>query len=87
MDTLLSRDFYFCLVQPFVVPDVTGSPDKKPILYILQSFLKFASPSLSPWIYALPSCLPLLDVCLLLITLFKLSCTYFHSFLPPTMLH
>lgn len=84
---LLSRDFYLCFVHSFIVPDVTGSHNKRPILYILRAFLQFTSPSLSLRIYALPSCLPLLDVCLPLpINLFKLSSTYYQSFLPPTLL-
>lgn len=33
-----SKDFYLCLVQTFILPDVTGSPSKRPLLYILQSF-------------------------------------------------
>lgn len=59
----------------------------KDLFYIYSRvFLQFASPSPRPWIYVLPSSLPLLDVCLLPITLFRLSCTFFHSFLPLTML-
>lgn len=51
-----------------------------------RDFLQIDSPSLRAWIYTLPSSLPLLDVCFLSTTLFKLSCTYFLSFLPPKML-
>lgn len=60
----------------------------KCLFYIYaRVFLQFTSPSLSSWVYALLSSLPLLDVCHLLpVTLFKLSCTYFHSFLTPKML-
>lgn len=74
--------FFLCLVQPLIVPDFTGSPIK--VLFYIYSrvFLQFASPSPRPWIYALPSSLPLLDVCLLPITLFmyllpQLSAPYY----------
>lgn len=59
---------------------------KGPFYIYSRAFLQFTSPSLSLGIYALPSCLPLLDVCLPLpINLFKLSPTYHQSFLPPTL--
>lgn len=63
MPTFLSKDFNLCLVQTFIVPDVTGSPSKRSLLYILQSFSsnwQFLSEALNLYIAffsASPGCL------------------------------
>lgn len=63
MHALLSKDFFLCLVQALIVPDFTGSPNKRPILYILQSFsaicqsLTEALDLCSAFFFASPGCL------------------------------
>lgn len=70
MHTFLSRDFYLCLVQTFIVPDVAGTPS---FIYTPEFFFKLTAPLWGPGFIL---CLLL---CLCWVSVFFLSlCSSYH---------